>query len=78
MSIPLPPDDPCQWMLQQGIKDPTKRSVSTVYDPDCYICRDPEFALMGLPLCYPCQFCGEHVPADDPRCSGCWKDQDRG
>jgi hypothetical protein len=66
--------DPAYWMLEQGLKDPSKWSVTTVYDPDCYICRDPEFSLMGLPLCYPCNKCQGHVPADDTICTECGHD----
>lgn len=29
---------------------------------------DPEFALMGLLLCYPCKVCKMHVPADNDVC----------
>jgi len=75
MSVPLKPDDPAYWMLEQGRRDPSKRSSSTVHDPNCYICNDPEFALMGLPLCYPCAKCQGHVPADDTVCSVCGVDQ---
>lgn len=68
MSVPLSPDDPCYPMLLEGLRDPSKRSTTTVYRQGCYICDDPEFALMGLPLCYPCKECGAHVPADDSVC----------
>ena len=68
MSVPLHEDDPTYWMLEKGRKDPSWRSTTTVYNDNCYICRDPEFALMGMPLCYPCETCGAHVPADDTRC----------
>jgi hypothetical protein len=63
-------DDPSYWMLQQGRKDPSKRSKPNleIYRSDCYICTDVEFALMGLPLCYPCPDCGGHIPADDMIC----------
>jgi hypothetical protein len=71
MSIPLRPDDPCYWMLEQGRADPSKRSTTTVYRDGCYICEDPEFALMGLPLCYSCNKCGGHVAADDTVCNDC-------
>ena len=71
MSIPMKKDDPCYWMLEQGLNDPSKRSKTTVYKEDCYICNDPEFSLMGLPLCYPCVKCLGHVPADDDTCSDC-------
>lgn len=76
MSIPLGKDDPAYWMLEQGIKDPTKRSSSTVFLLGCYICEDIEFSLMGLPLCYECKFCKGHVAADDSICDICGKDQD--
>lgn len=78
MSIPLRKDDPCYWMLEQGRKHPELRSSTTVYDSKCYICRDPEFALMGLPLCYECRFCKGHVAADDTVCSVCKRDQQEG
>jgi hypothetical protein len=74
MSGPLRPDDPCYFMLERGRADPSQRSTTTVYDDDCYICRDEEFALMGLPLCYPCPKCKGHVPADDSVCSDCGHD----
>lgn len=75
MSIPLKPDDPTYWMLEQGYKDKSKRSVPTVHLKGCYICEDPEFALMGLPLCRPCAGCGGHVAADDSVCDSCGKDE---
>lgn len=71
MSIPLPPSDPCQWMLKDDFT-----SHPTVYKKGCYICDDSEFAQMGLPLCYPCQFCGGHVAADNTVCDDCGKEQD--
>ena len=84
MSVPMKPNDPAYWMLQKGLKeaedDPENynwRSKTTVYDKDCYICNDPEFSLMGLPLCRECCACKNndrglgHVPADDDRCSIC-------
>lgn len=66
MSKPLPFDDPCTWMLYDDFTSKPK-----IYDPNCYICNDPEFAQMGLPLCYPCRFCGGHVAADDTMCDVC-------
>lgn len=75
MSIPMSKSDPAYWMLEQGLKDPSQRTVTTVYDSNCYICRDPEFSLMGLPLCYPCAKCSGHVPADDTFCDECGEDQ---
>jgi hypothetical protein len=70
----MKPDDPAYWMLEEGRRDPTKRTHSDVYSDECYICRDPEFALMGLPLCYACKKCGGHVPADDSICDACGHD----
>lgn len=75
MSVPLRKDDPCYFMLEEGLADPSKRSTTTVYSDRCYICRDPEFALMRLPPCYPCSKCGGHVAADDSVCDVCKYDQ---
>lgn len=74
MSQPLKSSDPAYWMLEQGMRNPSKRSKTTVYNEKCYICLDPEFSLMGLPLCYPCAKCQGHVPADDTTCTDCGKD----
>jgi hypothetical protein len=63
MSIPMKKNDPAYWMLDDGFE-----STPTVHNTQCYICNDPEFAQMGLPLCYPCYDCGGHVPADDCIC----------
>lgn len=71
MSVPLKKTDPAYWMFEQGLSDPSKRSTSTVHKDGCYICEDPEFSLMGLPLCYPCVKCGGHVAADDTVCDVC-------
>lgn len=65
------PDDPAYWMLSDG-----HTSTPVVYRPDCYICRDPEFAQMGLPLCRLCPACKTgHVPADDTVCDDCGHDE---
>jgi hypothetical protein len=63
------PDDPAYALLQ----DPNVFSVpdESVYRSDCYICVDPEFSRMGLPLCGPCPQCKGHVPADDTVCTDC-------
>lgn len=67
------PSDPAYFMLKDG-----HTSTPSVKDSDCYICNDPEFAQMGLPLCKPCPYCtatagvpAGHVPADDEDCSVC-------
>ena len=79
MSEPMKKTDPAYFLLEQGVNDPSKRSHPDegVHDPSCYICRDPEFSLMGLPLCKSCPNCKEnngspgHVPADDVECTVC-------
>lgn len=66
MSVPMKSSDPAYWMLSSPYF-----TIPTVYDERCYICRDPEFAQMGMPLCYACKSCGGHVAADDPICEAC-------
>lgn len=81
MSEPLKTSDPAYWMLERGfqelagvIEDTGWVTKKTIHKDGCYICDDHEFALMGLPLCYPCPVtedgveCGSHVPADDVMC----------
>jgi len=66
--------DAAYWML---LDDFTSTPVEGVYRESCYICRDPEFAQMGLPLCRPCPDCQRegrgqgHIAADDTVCSDC-------
>lgn len=73
------PDDPAYFLLTHG---PT--SSTTVYHRGCYICEDPEFAQMGMPLCRECPRCRAegreapapdrgfgHIPADDETCTVC-------
>ena len=62
-STQMTSDDPAYWMLSGG-----SSSTKTVHKDGCYICEDPEFAQMGLPLCTKCPKCGGHVPADDEEC----------
>lgn len=63
----MKPTDPAYWMLFDG-----KTSTPVVYRDYCYICRDPEFAQMGLPLCNLCPTCKTgHVAADDEECDDC-------
>ena len=59
----MKPNDPAYWMLHNGVT-----STPVTYNPTCYICNDPEYAQMGLPLCRVCRVCGAHVPADDCIC----------
>lgn len=70
MSVPMKPWDPAYWMLSDT-KNATK---PVIFRKGCYICEDPEFAMMGLPLCYICKYCGGHVPADGSFCDSCIKD----
>lgn len=70
MSRPMKPDDPAYWMLFDG-----HTTTPVVYKEGCYICEDPEFAQMGLPLCSKCFKCEGHVPADDCICDDCGEDQ---
>lgn len=64
------PDDPAYALL---LDDFTTTPV--VFRKGCYICEDPEFAQMGLPLCTRCPSCGGHVPADDTVCDSCGLDE---
>jgi hypothetical protein len=65
----MKPNDPAYWMLKDDFV-----TTPEVYKETCYICRDPEFAQMGLPLCKPCNKCGGHVAADDSICDDCGHD----
>lgn len=65
------PDDPAMALL----RNPDIYSTPTIYNERCYICNDPEFAQMGLPLCKPCLACDGHVAADDVECDDCGADQ---
>jgi len=82
MSKPLPIDDPARRLLKYPDRRSREHDVNrldqsftTVYRDGCYICEDPEFAQLGLPLCYPCNACGGHCQADDSVCDDCGKDQ---
>lgn len=54
MAVPMRKDDPAYWMLTDGY---TSTPEPNVYSEKCYICNDPEFAQMGLPLCKACPEC---------------------
>lgn len=66
--------DPAYFMLKDG-----HTSTPQVHRDGCYICNDPEFAQMGLPLCKPCPQCTAdeavegrgHISADDYECDDC-------
>lgn len=55
--------------------DPYTSSTDALFRSSCYICTDPDFARMGLPLCRTCSDCQGHVPADDTVCSDCGVDE---
>ena len=51
------------------------KMTPVVHSATCYICNDPEYAQMGLPLCRKCPKCGGHIPADDYACDSCGYDE---
>lgn len=63
-------DDPALWMLFDGVK-----TTPIVHSEKCYICCDPDYARMGLPLCRKCPNCGGHIAADDSICDNCGYDE---
>lgn len=67
----MKPDDPAYWMLEEGLELGRGSEPHESFRDGCYICDDPEFAIMGLPLCWFCEKCHGHVPADDTVCSDC-------
>jgi hypothetical protein len=61
--------------FEKILYDDSYTSTPTVFREGCYICEDPDFARMGLPLCRPCDKCKTgHVAADDSRCDDCGYD----
>lgn len=68
--------------VERALYNDDYTSSTTVYSDTCYICRDPDFARMGLPLCYECPKCKSdsdgkilgHIPADDTQCTVCGYD----
>lgn len=67
---PMPTDDFGQILIHSQ----ESMSTPTVYRDGCYICEDPEYSMMGLPLCYKCPECSGHIPADDTLCDDCGYD----
>lgn len=70
------PSDPAYRLLEDDYTSKPK-----VYRAGCYICEDPEFSQMGLPLCNPCPECSAkakhpagHIAADDTTCDDCGYD----
>lgn len=72
MSEPMKTADPAYWMLLDDYV-----TIPEIFQAGCYICEDPEFAQMGLPLCKPClaEGCSGHCAADNPICDDCGEDQ---
>lgn len=72
--------------FERMLYDDSYTSSTNVYDENCYICRDPDFAQMGLPLCRECPQCKEssggeelgHIAADDSVCTVCGYDEMEG
>jgi len=64
-SVAANPSDPAYFMLLDG-----HQSVPVVDDDNCYICRDPEYAAMGMPLCSPCPQCIRERMELCPACQG--------
>jgi hypothetical protein len=68
------PTDPAYWLLTEDNQHHSIPNLD-IFREGCYICRDPEFAQMGLPLCKPCEACKVgHVAADDTICDECGAD----
>jgi len=66
------PEDPAYALLMDDFT-----STPVVYRQGCYICEDPEFAQMGLPLCRLCPACKTgHIAADDTVCDDCGADEE--
>lgn len=68
LTITLPGDPAYALIANPNIHSTPNTDI---FRSDCYICLDPEFALMGMPLCKPCEACGGHVAADDTVCDDC-------
>lgn len=60
--------------FEKLLYDDAYESKPVVYRRGCYICEDPDFAKMGLPLCNKCPRCKGHVAADDTICDDCGLD----
>jgi hypothetical protein len=63
---PTLPSDPAYSLMTDSFT-----STPAIHREGCYICEDPEYAQMGLPLCRLCPKCSGHVPADDDTCDDC-------
>ncbi len=65
----MQPNDPAYHLLSDGV---TSTPNLSIYRKNCYICTDPEFAQLGLPLCRACPECKTgHIAADDTACDNC-------
>ena len=67
--------------FEKILYDDSYTTTPKVYREGCYICEDPDFAQMGLPLCRTCPACIEagrgngHIAADDTQCDECGYDE---
>lgn len=59
--VQMKPSDPAYFLLTDG-----HTTRPQVYREGCYICEDPEFAAMGLPLCEPCPRCTDEYRVENP------------
>jgi hypothetical protein len=66
--------------MEKLLYDDSYESKKKVHRKGCYICEDPDFQKMGLPLCNPCPECQKagrgdgHIAADDTVCDECGYD----
>lgn len=61
--------------LAHALLEDDYTSTPVIHHRGCYICNDPEFAQMGLPLCRVCPRCEGHIAADDTTCDDCGLDE---
>lgn len=59
---------------ERMLYDDDYQSTPVIFKEGCYICEDPDYRRMGLPLCRRCTKCGGHVAADDTICDDCGHD----
>jgi len=71
LNAPLPPADNCDALGGLPLLPFHERAVVKIHRENCYICRDPDFRLYGLPLCKQCPECKGHIAADDSICDDC-------
>lgn len=65
---------------EKVLYDDNYQSTPKVHRDGCYICEDPDYRRMGLPLCRRCINCSTkdkfgHIAADDTVCDDCGFDE---